>query len=56
MKGAETLMNRDILYEYDEYLLGNISSFSRHFFNSTEREAEENVLLIFKYVIEEILE
>lgn len=49
-------MNRDILYEYDEYLLGNISSFSRHFFNSTDRETEENVLLIFKYAIEDILQ
>lgn len=48
-------MDRDILYEYDEYLLGNITSFSRHFFNNGEKETEENVVVVCKYVIEDIL-
>lgn len=45
----------DILYEYNEYLLGNIENLSRHFFRMEKRYLHELILCVLKYVFEDLM-
>ncbi len=45
----------DILYEYNDLLLGNITTLSRYFWRMDQKHIHELILCVLKYVFEELL-
>lgn len=55
LKGLETLMINDLIYYYEQILMGNENTWPAPLFDCQKRIQEQRALKVFKYVIEDYM-